>query len=127
MRRDWRADMLPHMTRGGKRPTVAIASSQGALRVPRKKMAELIAYVAAAEHARIADVDVAVVGAEEMAALMNDPEAYAKAMMANSMGTIWPEPGSLIDAGLKMFAEDEAKRSGCLAVTDEESVEGAAT
>jgi probable rRNA maturation factor len=61
--------MVPQMASGRTRPAVTISSSQRVLRVPRKRIDELIAYVAAAERARIAEVDVAVVGAEEMAAL----------------------------------------------------------
>ncbi len=54
---------------GGKRPKVAIASTQRALRVPRKRIAELIAFIARAEAAAIAEVDLAVVTAGEMTAL----------------------------------------------------------
>ena len=52
-----------------KAPAVAIYSSQHALRVPRRKLGDLIAFVARAEGARIDEVDVAVVGAAKMAAL----------------------------------------------------------
>ena len=46
-----------------------ISSSQRAVRVPRKRIVELAAFVARAEGVRLADLDVAVVGADEMAAL----------------------------------------------------------
>lgn len=48
---------------------MAIASSQRAVRVPRKRIGELVGFVARAEGARIAAVDVAVVTAAEIAAL----------------------------------------------------------
>jgi len=51
------------------RPTVSISSSQQAIRVPRKRIAELAAFVVAAERGRLAEVDVAVVGTREMARL----------------------------------------------------------
>ena len=55
---------------GGKyKPAVVISSSQRSLRVPRKRIAELIAFVARAERQAVAEVDVAVVTAPEMAAL----------------------------------------------------------
>ena len=57
------------MAGGRKRPTIAISSSQSVLRVPRRKIGELIAHVVAAERRRVDAVDVAVVGAHEMAAL----------------------------------------------------------
>lgn len=69
LRDDLRRGILPQMARRMTRPTVTISSSQGALRVPRRKIDELIAYVAAAERARIAEVDVAVVSAGEIAVL----------------------------------------------------------
>lgn len=50
-------------------PRVAIHSSQRALRVPRKRLCELVRFVAAAERTAVADVDIAVVDAEEIAAL----------------------------------------------------------
>lgn len=51
------------------KPKVAVSSSQKALRVPRKKIAELVVFVAACEGASISDVDLAVVDARQMAAL----------------------------------------------------------
>ncbi len=50
-------------------PTVAIASTQQAVRVPRKRIAELVARLARQEGVRLAHVDVAVVTGREMAAL----------------------------------------------------------
>ena len=52
-----------------RKPKVVVSSAQHAVRVPRKRIAELVARVAAAEPIRLAAVDVAVVGSEEMAAL----------------------------------------------------------
>jgi len=49
--------------------TVNISSSQKALRVPRKKITALVAFVAAAESADIDEVDIAVVTARRVAAL----------------------------------------------------------
>ena len=57
------------MARATKRPTVTICSTQHALRVPRRLIDELVAFVARAESARIAEVDVAVVDARQMAAM----------------------------------------------------------
>ena len=48
---------------------MAIWSSQKAVRVPRKRIAELIAFIAAREGVSISDVDVAVVDGRRMAAL----------------------------------------------------------
>lgn len=48
---------------------MAICSSQKAVRVPRKKLAELIAFVARRQGAELVEVDLAVVGREEIAAL----------------------------------------------------------
>ena len=50
-------------------PAVIISSSQRAVRVPRKKITRLIRHVARAEGARIGEIDLAVVGCREMAAL----------------------------------------------------------
>ncbi|GAG25455.1 unnamed protein product [marine sediment metagenome] len=50
-------------------PTVAIASTQRAVRVPRKRIAALVARLARQEGARLAHVDVAVVTGREMAAI----------------------------------------------------------
>jgi len=57
------------MNRVRKTPRVLITSSQKALRVPRKKLASLIAFVARSEGAAVAEVDLALVGRREMAAL----------------------------------------------------------
>ena len=53
--------------RGG--PKVAICSTQRAMRVPRKAIAELVTRVAEAEGCCVADADVAVVDAARMAEL----------------------------------------------------------
>ena len=50
-------------------PTVAIVSTQSALRVPRKRLVELIEFVAAREGAPVAHVDITVVAGDEMALL----------------------------------------------------------
>jgi len=49
--------------------TVNISSSQKAIRIPRKKIAALIALVSAAESADLDEVDIAVVTARRIAAL----------------------------------------------------------
>jgi probable rRNA maturation factor len=51
------------------RPKVLISSSQKVLRVPRRKIEKLVAFVAAAEGVRIAEVDVAIVSAGQIASL----------------------------------------------------------
>ncbi|MFP4054258.1 MAG: rRNA maturation RNase YbeY [Phycisphaerae bacterium] len=51
------------------RPVVRISSQQDALRVPRKRLAELAAYVAAQEGVRLAELDLAVVDDDTMADL----------------------------------------------------------
>jgi len=50
-------------------PNVLICSSQKAVRVPRKRIAELVAFVGGRSGARIAEIDLAVVTGSEMAAL----------------------------------------------------------
>lgn len=57
------------MARKTRRCKVVVSSAQHAVRVPRKRIAELIEHVAAAEPIRLAAVDLAVVGSAEMAAL----------------------------------------------------------
>jgi len=52
-----------------RRQGTLISSSQTAVRVPRKKIAELVSHVAAAEGARLGQIDVAVVGRRKMAGL----------------------------------------------------------
>lgn len=59
----------PAPSRPAPAPRVVITSSQSALRVPRKRLTELVAFVAAAEGVRIAQVDLAVVAGAEIAAL----------------------------------------------------------
>ncbi len=49
--------------------TVAISSSQRRVRVPRKRIIELVAHVAAVEGRTIEQVDIAVVGRRRMATL----------------------------------------------------------
>jgi probable rRNA maturation factor len=51
------------------KPKVLISSAQRAVRVPRKKIAELISFVARREGVRVAEVDLAVVAADEIAGL----------------------------------------------------------
>ena len=67
------AGIVPHMTAKAaskkNSPKVAISSAQKALRVPRKRIAELVAFVAKAEGCRVADVDIAVVDSAKMAEL----------------------------------------------------------
>ena len=50
-------------------PRVEITSTQKTLRVPRKRIADLVRFVARAERRRVAEVDVAVVAGPEMAGL----------------------------------------------------------
>ncbi len=50
-------------------PTVRISSTQSALRVPRKRIAALVAYVAHQEGVRLREVDLAVVSREEIVAV----------------------------------------------------------
>ena len=51
------------------KPAILISSSQRALRVPRKKLAALIGFVARREGVRVAEVDLAVVAAGQIAGL----------------------------------------------------------
>lgn len=53
----------------GKTPILRISSNQTALRAPRKRLAELVAFVARKEGARVAEVDLAFVAGREMAAM----------------------------------------------------------
>jgi len=50
-------------------PKVAISSTQKAIRVPRKAIAELVAFVSSAEGYPVADADIAVVDSAKMAEL----------------------------------------------------------
>jgi probable rRNA maturation factor len=52
-----------------KMPVVSIVSRSKAMRVPRKRIAGIVAFVARSERAVIGEVDVAVVDSPEMAAL----------------------------------------------------------
>jgi probable rRNA maturation factor len=51
------------------RPTVSIVSRQSTLRVPRKRIRQLVELVDRAEGSRLGEVDVAVVAGEEMRTL----------------------------------------------------------
>jgi probable rRNA maturation factor len=51
------------------KPKVLISSTQRAVRLPRGKMVELIDFVARREGVRVAEVDLAVVAADQMAGL----------------------------------------------------------
>ena len=57
------------MARPATKPKVTISSSQDALRVPRRKIAELIVLTARLEGATIREVDVAVVNDDQIGAL----------------------------------------------------------
>jgi probable rRNA maturation factor len=50
-------------------PKVAISSTQKAIRVPRKMIADLVAFVSAAEGCPVADADIAVVDSRKMVEL----------------------------------------------------------
>jgi probable rRNA maturation factor len=52
-----------------KEPNIVISSSQRAIRVPRKRLAALIEFVAHSEGARIGQVDLAVVSSSEISGL----------------------------------------------------------
>jgi probable rRNA maturation factor len=57
------------MTAPTPKPNVVISSSQHAVRVPREDIRRLVAFLAETEGAAIAEVDLAVVPADEMAAM----------------------------------------------------------
>ena len=57
------------MRRRRRKPKITISSSQHAIRVPRKKLADLIGFVASQEGVAIAEVDLAVVGSAQVASL----------------------------------------------------------
>ena len=57
------------MTPARSKPNVVICSAQHAVRVPRRRIVELVAFVAERESVPIAEVDLAVVDAAEMAGL----------------------------------------------------------
>ncbi len=59
------------------KPLVSIISMQHNLRVPRKKIAELIAFIAKSEAVRIAEIDVAVVTSKEIARLNREYLSHA--------------------------------------------------
>jgi len=54
------------MPRKKTRPNVIVSSSQHAMRVPRKRLTELVGFLAAVEGVRIAEVDIAVVSRDEI-------------------------------------------------------------
>ena len=51
------------------RPVVHISRGPCAMRVPRKKIADLVAFVARRQRQRVAEIDIAVVGSRDMAAM----------------------------------------------------------
>lgn len=57
------------MARRKQPPLIALSSTAHAMRLPRKALAALIAFVVDRERARVADVDLAVVSARQIAAL----------------------------------------------------------
>ena len=57
------------MPRPTRPPAIAISAAGVAMRLPRQGLARLIAFVVAREHARVAEVDLAVVSARRIAAL----------------------------------------------------------
>ncbi|MCY2931960.1 MAG: rRNA maturation RNase YbeY [Planctomycetota bacterium] len=57
------------MTRPTPPPAIAISSTTRAMRLPRKALADLIRFVVARQRVRVADVDLAVVSARQIAAL----------------------------------------------------------
>jgi probable rRNA maturation factor len=57
------------MPRRGAKSAVAISSTQKCLRVPRKAIARLVSFVAAAEGAKLAQIDIAVVDRREIVSL----------------------------------------------------------
>ena len=57
------------MTAKDLRPTVEIVSSQEAVRVPRKRIADIVAKISRQEGVRLSHVEVAVVAGGEMAAM----------------------------------------------------------
>lgn len=59
----------PRSNRTPAAPEVYIASSQSAMRVPRKRIGELVAFVARSENRTVREVDIAVVDSAHMAAL----------------------------------------------------------
>lgn len=62
-------DKVVHVAKKPDKPDVTISSTQRAVRVPRKRLAELVGFVAAEEGVRVAEIDLAVVTRSEMAAL----------------------------------------------------------
>jgi rRNA maturation RNase YbeY len=61
--------MTPKGPNTPRRGAVVISSTQRAVRVPRKRLAALVRFVARREGARLAEVDIAVVGRRKMASL----------------------------------------------------------
>jgi len=67
--RERAADMFLAMAPGTVKPIVNISSTQRAMRVPRKKLTELVAFVAVSEGTAVCEGDIAVVASAEIAAM----------------------------------------------------------
>jgi probable rRNA maturation factor len=89
-------------------PHVLISSSQKAVRVPRKEIVKLVAFVAAAEGTRVAEVDLAVVSGGEIAALNRRYLRHAGVTDVLSFDLSGP-PGGGISAQI-VVCGDEAVR-----------------
>ena len=65
----WAVDILRGMAAKDLRMTVEIVSSQEAVRVPRKRIAEVAAKIARQEGIRVSHIEIAVAAEDEMAAM----------------------------------------------------------
>jgi len=103
------------MARPPLKPKVLISSSQKALRVPRKKLTELAAFVARAEGRSLAQIDLAVVADRRIAALNRSYLGHAGSTDVLSFDLSDSRTpgicGQLIVCG--DLAVREARRRGC--------------
>jgi probable rRNA maturation factor len=58
---------IPGMKSGSQKPLVIVSSSQKAMRVPRRRIAKLVEFVARAEGSRVSQVDIAVMDSRKVA------------------------------------------------------------
>ena len=95
---------------------VRICSRQKTLRVPRRKIADLVAFVARSEKVALGDVDVAVVGAAEMARLNARYLSHAGATDVLSFDLSGPTDGAALSAQVIVCADiaaAEARERNC--------------
>ena len=105
------------MTTRRDRAIVRISSTKKTLRIPQRHIAGLVRFAAHSENVRLLEADIAIVGADEMAALNEQYLSHAGATDVLSFDLSNP---SHVDAGLRVqiivcgdVAVAEAHKRGC--------------